>query len=106
MEQIKCKYYKCTRMIEQYPGKRARLYCSDAHRKAAQRLREQGEQIARDALAEQKMKETWEELPETVIERLKKIQKTYGVYAALAATQAVMEYKNVTDQVSQKAWRS
>src|SRR5438874_12431644 len=106
MEQTTCRYYTCTKMIEQFPGKRAKLYCSDAHRKAAQRLREQGEQVAREALAEQKMKETWTDLPETVIERLKKIQKTYGVYAALAATQTVMEYINVTDHKSRNSKRS
>lgn len=99
MEQTKCNYHNCTNMIEQTPHKRKRLYCSDAHRKAAQRLRIEGEQIQREALAEKKLTELWTSVPEQVVTRLHQLRRTYGVWAALAATEAVIAYKNVTEPI-------
>lgn len=94
MEQTPCAYYKCTNLVVQTPHKRKRLYCSDACRKAAERLRAEGAQRHREWLAEQKLQQVWATLPESVVTRLKQLQRTYGVWAALEATQAVLDYQN------------
>ncbi len=101
-----CNNSGCTNEIEQTPGKRPRKYCSDKCRKEAQRKREHTEEMYRESLAEQKMMEQWQTLPDPVVTILKDTKQTFGVWAAWKATQAVMEYKNVTDPVSRKDKRS
>lgn len=95
-----CNLPGCTNTFEQKPNKRKKLYCSDAHRKAAERLRTEKKQHEREQITKQKLREQWASLPDSVVTKLKKIQRTYSVWAAWDATQAVLDYQTITRQMS------
>jgi len=80
----------CGKDLDPKKDGRARRYCSDKCRKAAQRKRQQGSQRHRDEIAEQKLETRQRAFPALVAKKLESIRCTYGVFAAWEASEAVI----------------
>src|SRR5260370_29373538 len=73
-----CELAHCPRLIEEQPGHKPRLYCCNAHRLQAHRLKQMAEQ--RNALRQQ-----WARLPQVTQGKLEAILESYDVEAAQLA---------------------
>ncbi len=85
-----CNNRQCGKPLDQARTGRARLYCSDACRKEAQRARERGQKALQQRSAEKLLSERFRTLPASVVQKLLEIKRVYGVYAAWDASEACM----------------
>ena len=85
-----CNNQHCRKPLEQTQTGRAKLYCSDACRKAAQRAREAGAKTLQARSAEKLFNERCAQLPREVVQQLLEIKRRYGIFAAWDASEACM----------------